>query len=94
MRQCVGVSWRALELQVEDGPQFLEKDKQEERKVGREGAALICRGFKVISDLYLLTIFQMVPLKLFLAVAKDPRPGEGWGGVIRTDRDAWLSSWP
>ena len=21
---------------------------------------------------------------------KDPRPGEGWGGVIRTDRDAQL----
>lgn len=24
------------------------------------------------------------------AVMKDPRPGEGWGGVIRTDRDLWL----
>ena len=21
---------------------------------------------------------------------KDPRPGEGWGGVIRTDRDTQL----
>lgn len=25
---------------------------------------------------------------MFVTVAKDPRPGEGWGGVIRTDRDS------